>query len=168
MKKILEFNTKFKQLGEGCCGPNAIKHILINKYELNIPEERLINISNCSQRNGASVKGILKVADNFKLNYSIKHNSSIQDLVDSVINNNLGILLIQAWPSKKVFDWSNINYSGHYIDFFGFDTLEEKIFYYDPFDGKKKNISYKKLDKIWHDKDPKNKIYYDHFGIFFR
>jgi hypothetical protein len=168
MRKILKFKTKFKQLGEGCCGPNALKHIFINKYGLDVPEKRLIDISNCAQRNGASVRGILKVADTFNLNYKIKHNSSIQDLIDSVINDNPGILLVQAWPNNKVSDWSNINYSGHYIDFFGFDTLEEKIFYYDPFDGKKKNISYKKLEEVWHDEDPKNKIFYNKFAIFFK
>ena len=158
----------YKQIHEGSCGPNGLRYILINKYGLDIPEERLINLSNCSQKNGASVGGVLKVADTFNLNYRIKHKSSIQDLVDSLMDNNPAMLLIQAWPGHKVKDWSEINYLGHYIDALHADIKREKIIYYDPFDGKIKDINYETLDKkIWHDFDSKNNIFYDHFGIFF-
>ncbi len=169
MKKILNFQTKFKQLGEGRCGPNALQHILINKYGLQISEEHLINLSNCSQKNGASVKGIIKIADTFGLNYETKHHCSIKDLTYSLTKNNHAILLIQAWPSHKVKDWSKVDFHGHYIDAFRADMQRKKIYYYDPFDGKIKDINYETLDKkVWHDFDPKNKILYNHFAIFFR
>ncbi len=168
MKKILKFEVKYQQSGEGICGPNAIKHILLNKYQVDVSEKKLIDISNCSQKNGAAVKGIIKVADTFNLNYSAKHKCSIDDLVKSIENNNPAMLLIQAWVDKKSIDWSKINHAGHYIDMVGVDTFKKKVFYYDPLDGKIKNISYEKLDERWHDIDPRSRTFYDHFAIFFR
>jgi hypothetical protein len=168
MIKILPFEIFHEQLDEGRCGPNALKHVLHNKYGIYLPEKRIADISNCSQKNGSSVKGILKVADTFNLNYQLKHNSSIQDLIDSVINENPIIILMQAWPSKKISDWLNTWHLGHYDVIHGFDTFKEKIYYYDPLDGIDKDIRYKNLDERWHDIDLKTNTVYDHFGIFFQ
>jgi uncharacterized protein YvpB len=155
----------YKQSNRGSCGPNAMKRIISYKQGLNILEQHLINLSNCSQKNGASVKGIAKIADSFNLDCIQKNNSSISDLINSINEGNPIILLIQAWPDKKIKNWSETWSYGHYIDVLGFDTLEEKIFYYDPYDGKDKEISYKKLDERWHDKTSKE--LYNKFGMFF-
>lgn len=89
-------------------------------------------------------------------------------MVDSIENENPVALLIQAWPNKKIRngDWLNINAFGHYVVAFGYDNKERRLFYYDPWDGKHKVISYDKLNDRWH--DLRSKIVYNHFGIFFK
>jgi len=159
MRKILKLPVLHKkpslrkQNHEGSCGPNGMRHVIAYYKGLDIPEWRLINMSCCSEKNGASIKGMVRIADNFNLNYKLRHNSSISDLVDSINRDNLVMMLIQEWGN------------GHYIIGNGYDDKYEKIFYYDPFDGKMKEMNYKNLDKNWFGLDS---FLRDHLGIFFK
>ena len=166
MKKILDFPDGSRQIGEGFCGSNALKHIILYKHGLNVPETSLMNIACGSRKNGISVRGITKIAEKFNLDYNLKCNSSISDVIDSIKGENPALLLIQAWPNKKISDWSNTWEFGHYVVAIGYDKKKDRLNYYDPIDGKKKNLSYKKLVKIWHDKDSEN--VYHNFGMFFK
>jgi uncharacterized protein YvpB len=165
MIKRLDFLTKHKQIHEGSCGPNIMKHILLNKYGLNIPERNLINISGCSQEYGTSVEGMMNIAENFNLNYSLKYNSSISDLIYSINKDNPVVILVQEGLNDNFKNWGKIWDKGHYIGINGFDKQEEKIFYYDPLYCKIKTISYENLNKKWHDKDSED--VYEHFAMFF-
>ena len=173
MKKILKSPTPpspkkksslIKQINYNSCGPNVMGWVIFHKYGLKVPEEKLINISNCG-RNGAYISGMTKIADKYGLNYELKHNSLISDLIDSIDSGNPVILLIQkTWLNIKVQDWSSIQDFGHYIVVHGYSDKEEKIYYYEPYYGKKRTqISYKNLDERWHGLDlfPRN-----HFGMF--
>ncbi len=153
MKKILKFPNANKQINSGSCGPNSIKHVILYKKGLDIPEQNLINMSCCSEKTGAAIKDLARVADNFNLNYFLKHNSSIEDIISSLNKNNPAILLIQDWGST------------HYIVANGYDTKFNKIFYYDPFDGKTKPMNYTTLNRVWKGLDvfKRNK-----FGMFFK
>jgi len=153
MKKILSFPIISKQTNEGSCGPNAMKHVILYKKGLNTPEWKLINMSSCSEKNGAPIDGLARIAKNFNLSYELMHNSSIFDLINSIDNKNPAILLIQAWGN------------GHYVVANGYDNKIKKVFYYDPFDGKTKPIRYENLDKRWHGLDMFER---NHFGIFFK
>ena len=90
----------------------------------------------------------------------------ISDLVDSIKNENPVILDIQAWPAKKTRNWENVWCHGHYVVAIGNNEKEGKLIYYDPFDGKKKQILYKKLIQRWHDWDSKKA--YHQSAIFFK
>jgi len=165
MKKRLDFPEGYGQCEDGWCGPNLMRQVILYMKGLYIPEKKLVNISNCSIKRGTSVENMLKMAHKFNLKNYTKNNSEIEDLIYSINRGNPAILLIQAWPFKKVNDWSNAWENGHYVGANGYDEKQKKIFYYDPCDGKNKPISYETLDEVWHDKDSEN--IYEHFGMFF-
>lgn len=137
MKKILKFPRGNRQINLSSCGPNVLKHTIFYKKGLNISEHYLANLSCCSEKNGSLIKDIIRVAKNFNLNFNLKENSSIEDIISSINTENPVILLIQEWKS------------GHYIVANGYDSKHKKIFYYDPLYGKTREIKYETLDKIW-------------------
>lgn len=166
MNKTLGFPKGVRQLGEGFCGPNAMKHLIFYKYGLEIPEDSLMKVGCGSKKDGVSVRGMEKIATKFNLNYDLKHGSSISDLVESISKENPVILLVQAWPDRKIHDWSRTWDYGHYVVVIGYNQKKDKVTYYDPYDGKKKFLSKEKLNEIWHDRDSEN--VYVNFGMFFR
>lgn len=153
MKKILKFPEKDKQINLSSCGPHAMKKVIEYKSGIDVPESQLINMSCCSWRNGAPIEGMIKIARNFNLNYDLKHNSSINDIISSIDTENPAILLVQEWGS------------GHYVVANGYDNKHEKVFYYDPLYGKTRNMNYETLDKVWHGLDVFQR---NRFGIFFK
>lgn len=142
-----------KQNREGSCGPNGMRYVIAYYKGLDIPEWQLINMSCCSQSNGAPIDGMARIAKNFNLNYELMHNSSISDLVGSINEKNPVVLLIQSWGT------------GHYVVANGYDDKHNKIFYYDPLYGKTKQMNYETLDKKWHGVDLFER---NHLGIFFK
>jgi ABC-type bacteriocin/lantibiotic exporter with double-glycine peptidase domain len=153
MRKILKLPEGDKQINLSSCGPNAMKKVIAYKSGIDVPEHQLINMSCCSWANGAPINGMEQVARKFNLDYELKHNSSVDDIISSIDNNNPVVLLIQEWGS------------GHYVVANGYDDKYEKVFYYDPLYGKVKNINYSTLDKKWVGVDLFER---DHFGIFFK
>jgi ABC-type bacteriocin/lantibiotic exporter with double-glycine peptidase domain len=153
MKKILKFPKGDKQINLSSCGPNVLKHIIFYKKGLCIPEHHLANLSCCSEKNGALIKDMVRVTKNFNLNYILKENASIDDILSSINSGNPAMLLIQEWKS------------GHYIAVNGYDTKKNKIFYYDPLYGKTRNINYETLNKVWNCLEGCER---NHFGIFFK
>jgi uncharacterized protein YvpB len=166
MNKVLSFPQGVRQLGEGYCGPNAMRHIISYRQGLEIPETSLMKIGCGSKKKGTSVRGMEKIANEFNLDYNLKCGSSISEVVNSIEQKSPVILLIQAWPNKKICDWSSTWEFGHYVVTIGYNPKEEKLIIYDPYDGKRKFLSYEKLNQRWHDKDSKN--IYKNFGMFFR
>lgn len=166
MRKILNFPTNYKKIYQDSCGPVAMRQIIHHKLGIEIPERDLMNIAHTS-RKGTFLPQMEKVAKEFNLNYFIKTNSSIEDLIDSINKGNPIILSVQAWPNKKVKSWGNIWHLGHYDDFFGYDNKLKKLVYYDTFDGKVKDISFGKLNEVWHDINFKTGEIYNHLGMFF-
>lgn len=152
MKKILKFPKGDKQINLSSCGPHAMKQVILYKLGLDVPEYKLINMSCCSSSTGAPIKGIIQVAKNFNLNHSLKHNSSVEDIISSINTENPVILFIQEWKS------------GHYVVANGYDDKYGKVFYYDPLYGKTRDMNYETLDKVWHGLDV---FHRNHFGIFF-
>jgi ABC-type bacteriocin/lantibiotic exporter with double-glycine peptidase domain len=153
MKKILKFPKGKKQINLSSCGPNVLKHIIFYKKGLHVPEHYLANLSCCSKKNGALIKDIVRVAKNFNLNYTLKENASIEDIIYSINTENPAILLIQEWKS------------GHYVVANGYDTKHKKIFYYDPLYGKTRNMNYGTLSKVWFVLEGQQK---NHFAIFIK
>ncbi|MDD3151264.1 MAG: C39 family peptidase [Candidatus Gastranaerophilales bacterium] len=168
MKKILNFPKGEGQAEDGWCGPNLMRQIILYKTSLYVPEKNLVNIGCCSIKGGTNIKNMGKIATTFGLVYYTKNNSSIDDLIHSIDNGNPAVLLIQAWPFKKIVDWTNSWDNGHYIGVFGYDNKKSKLFYYDPCGGKIKDINYKSLEERWHDINFKTGEIYHNFGMFFK
>lgn len=166
MIKKLDFPESDKQYHIASCGPKVMQKVILYKKGIEVPEMDLIKIANTS-RKGTPIESMLRIADKFNLNYFLKHNYSIPDLINSIDNGNPAVLSVQGWPNKKVKDWLVETAFGHYIIGNGYDTEQEKIFYYDPYDGKIKPMHYKTLHLVAHDIDFKKNIVYDHFGMFF-
>jgi hypothetical protein len=166
MIKRLDFKETKKQYHIASCGTNAMQKIILYKKGIEVPEIDLIKIANTS-RKGTPIESMLRIADKFDLTYSLKHNYSIPDLIDSIDKGNPAVLSVQGWPNKKVKDWSIESAFGHYIVGNGYDTEKEKIYYYDPYDGKIKPMHYETLHLVAHDIDFKSGIEYNHFGMFF-
>jgi hypothetical protein len=166
MIKRLDFQETKKQYHIASCGTKAMQKIILYKKGIEVPESDLIRIANTS-RKGTPIASMLRIADKFDLHYFLKNNSSISDLINSIDKGNPAVLSTQDWPNKKVKDWSIETAFGHYLDIFGYDTKEEKIYYYDSYQGKIKTIRYGKLDTMWHDVDFKTGEVFDHFAIFF-
>ncbi len=166
MKKMLDFSETKKQYNIASCGTKAMQQIILIKRGIEVPELHLMKIGNTS-RKGTFVEGILNIADKFDLNYRLKHNCSINDLIESVDKGNPALLSVQAWSNYKVKDWSIEEAFGHWDILNGYDTREKMIYYYDPYDGKIKKIGYDTLHLTWHDKNFKKNIVYNKFAVFF-
>lgn len=143
-----------KQINGADCGPNILKHAIFYKIGIDVPEWKLINLSCCDNKYGAPIKGMANAARKYGLRYELRENASISDLIRSIDEGNPVIIFIQAWDG------------GHYDAVTGYDDKENKIIYYDPYDGgKKKEIHYETLDKKWYGSD----LYLrNHFGIFIK
>ena len=167
MIKRLDFPESKKQYHIASCGPKVMQKVILYKKGIEVPEMDLIKIANTS-RKGTPIESMLRIADRFNLNYFLKHNYSIPDLIDSIDEGNPAVLSTQGWPNKKVKDWSIESAFGHYDILTGYDTKSGKIYYYDPYDGKIKSMHYETLHSVAHDIDFKSGIEYNHFGIFFK
>jgi hypothetical protein len=166
MIKRLGFQKTKKQYNIASCGTKAMQQVIRLQKGIEVPEMDLIRIANPS-RKGTPIESMLRMADKFDLKYFLKHNYSIQDLIDSVDKGNSAILSVQGWPSYKVKNWLVETAFGHWDALDGYDTQAEKIHYYDPYDGKIKNIRYAKLHLVAHDVDFKTGEVFNHFAIFF-
>jgi hypothetical protein len=166
MIKRLNFPKSEKQYHIASCGPKVMQKVILYKKGIKVPEMDLIKIANTS-RKGTPIESMLRIADKFDLHYFLKHNYSIQDLIDSIDRGNPAVLSVQGWPNKKVKDWSTESAFGHYDALTGYDTEQKKIFYYDPYDGKIKPMHYDTLHLVAHDIDFKSGTKYNHFAIFF-
>ena len=163
MRKVLKFPKISRQINKSSCGANALKSII--KYYLgeNVSEKELCKIAKTTKKEGTSVPNLIRAAKKFKLKYLSKHNLTIKDLKNSIDREIPVVVLVQEWADRKISDWSGVWEFGHYVTVVGYDR--DKIIFYDPFNGKKRFLSYKDFSERWHDKD--NKIKYNHFGIFF-
>jgi predicted double-glycine peptidase len=156
---------RYKQKLEWSCGASAMHHIL-DYYGMEVSEFSLIKLAGTNKKNGTPVDGITKIANAYNLDFIVKEELSLNELILNIRRNNPVILAIQALSNYKVHDWSNEWNSGHYVVATGYDPHYRCVRYQDPGLGRRMSINYTKLHKRWHDKDD-NKVY-DHLGIIFR
>ena len=161
MKKMLAF-PDLRQFSNYDCGANAIQSVLAY-YGLNVREDRIVKIAGSTAKIGTEPEGFEKVARKFGFSYKIEQ-ITVSDLKKSIDNKQPIILLLQAYPDKKGVNLAKTWCTGHYAVVIGYDS--KRIYFEDPSSMCRTYLSYKELDKRWHDKDTFGKKF-EHVGIIF-
>ncbi|MDD5182164.1 MAG: cysteine peptidase family C39 domain-containing protein [Candidatus Nanoarchaeia archaeon] len=161
MKKMLAF-PDLRQYSSYDCGANAIQSVLAY-YGLNVREDRIVKIAGSTAKIGTEPEGFEKIARKFGFKCRIEQ-MTIRDLKKSIDKKQPVVLLLQAYPDKKVLNWEKTWHTGHYAVAIGYDS--KKIYFEDPSSMCRTYLSFKELDKRWHDKDAFGKKY-EHAGIIF-
>jgi len=154
---MLDF-PDFRQTFEYDCGAKAL-HSVLTYFGIDTNEINIIKIANTNKHNGTPLDGVKKVAGHFKLKCRIKKMdiNEIKKYIDREIP---VILLVQAWPKKKVHDWKKSWENGHFVVAIGYDN--KRIYFEDPYDIHRSYLTYSELLDRWHDIDTaKNKKYYN-------
>ena len=155
--KILIF-PELRQTYAYDCGANAVQSVL-GYYGIDKREDEIMKIAGTTKA-GTSINGIIKALKKFGLKTKAEGMSISQ--VKKCIDKKIPVILVlQAWSKKKNHDWKKDWKDGHYIVVIGYD--KHKVYFEDPSSELRTWLTYKELDKRWHDKDD-NKIYI-HFGI---
>ena len=157
--KILEFPT-LRQTYNYDCGAKVMEAVLAY-YGVDINEEKIINLARTTKK-GTPVEGLINVAKHFKLKCESKK-LNISDLKKFIDKKVPVIILIQAWPIRKVKDWKKNWKDGHYVVVIGYD--KNKIYFQDPSSISRTYLSYKELEERWHDIDLREGKKYIKFGI---
>jgi len=148
MKKILNF-PGLKQVYDYDCGANAVQGVL-DYYGIDVREGEIMKLSKTSKRCGTSISGIKKVLRYFNLKY--KDGKMNIEKIKNYINKKIPVLIIiQAWAYEKKKDWKD----GHYAVVIGYS--DKRIYFEDPYIGKRTYLSYKEFIDRWHDEDNKKR-----------
>jgi predicted double-glycine peptidase len=102
-----------------------------------------------------------KAAKKFELQAKLKENMTIDDVKKNIKNKVPVVLGIQAWGEKE--DYSEEWDDGHYVVAIGYD--KEGFYLMDPSQMGYSYVSFKDLEKRWHDRMKDNKIKFVHLGI---
>ncbi|MFH1311120.1 MAG: cysteine peptidase family C39 domain-containing protein [Nanoarchaeota archaeon] len=156
--KILMF-PNLRQAYEYDCGANVTQSIL-DYYGIDAKESEIIKIAGTT-RVGTSIKGIIKTLKKFGLKTK-KGELTINQIKQYIDKKIPVILVIQAWTENKKVNWEKDWKDGHYVVVIGYD--KHKFYFEDPASELRTYLTYKELDKRWHDMDVKRKKYV-HFGI---
>lgn len=114
-----------------------------------------------TKKYGTQIDKILKVAKKYGLKCEAKP-MTIDEVEEYIKNHIPVILLLQAWTEKEKVNWEKDWADGHYVVAIGYD--KEKIYFEDPASVKREYLSYKELEKRWHDVGPDGTKYIN-YGI---
>ena len=156
--KLLTF-PELRQTYEYDCGAKATEAVL-EYYGFDVSESEIMKIANTT-RSGTPIKGIIKTIKKFGL----KHKAGTMTLsqIKKYINKKIPVILVlQAWTEQKEVNWEKDWRDGHYVIVIGYD--KHKLYFADPSSILRTYLTYKELDKRWHDKNQQNKRYV-HYGI---
>jgi ABC-type bacteriocin/lantibiotic exporter with double-glycine peptidase domain len=155
--KILSF-PEFRQTYEYDCGAKALQAVL-EYYGIDVSEGKIINLAKTTKK-GTSPKSVVNVIKRYKLKFKEGQLtiSQIKKYLDKRIP---VIILLQAWTEKKKFDWEKDWTDGHYVVAVGYG--KNKVYFEDPYSVLRTYLTYKELNKRWHDKEDRKE--YVHYGI---
>ena len=126
----------YKQETVWTCGP-AVMRMSLEKLGIKKSEKQLIKILKTNKIKGTSNKDFSRVAEQYKLNYIVKRNSTIEDL--KYFSKKRYILIFcYYYPKEKI---------GHYSILKKIDY--KFIYFYDPYFGKNHKYNLKYFNKIW-------------------
>ena len=123
-------------------------HALLSFYGISTNEYDVLRIARTDPQKGTSLQGILAVAKHFQLSAEVKE-MSLEELKQYLDRKIPVILLLQAWPKKKIKDWKKHWSDGHYVVAIGYD--QQKIYFEDPYSVLRTFLRYKELGERWHD-----------------
>jgi ABC-type bacteriocin/lantibiotic exporter with double-glycine peptidase domain len=155
MKKL--HLPQFRQTYNYDCGATALQSILAY-YGIEEREDRIIKIAKTT-KDGTSIENIIKVIKKYGLKASSKK-MTIEEVKKYIDKKIPVILVLQAWAHKKKVDWENNWEDGHYTVAIGY--TKDKIIFEDPAHFNNTYLTYKELEKRWHDMDTKGKKYINH------
>ncbi|MDD5290918.1 MAG: cysteine peptidase family C39 domain-containing protein [Patescibacteria group bacterium] len=129
------------------CGPKALQSVFAY-YGIHAREEDIIKIAGTT-RNGTPISGMKKAVKKYGLK-SAAGKMTIEE-VKSYINRGIPvILLLQAWPKKKIKDWSRHWDDGHYVVVVRYTA--RRIIFEDPWVLSRSYLTYEELAERWHDR----------------
>ncbi|MBU4308164.1 MAG: C39 family peptidase, partial [Nanoarchaeota archaeon] len=114
-----------------------------------------------------------RVAEKFKLKYKQK-TMTIKKIKKSINKRRPVLIDLQAWKGKEVKgkwipdknkDWKNDWEDGHYVVAIGYSR--NKIFFEDPSATARTFLSYRELEKRWHDINSGKKRFYNWGMVFY-
>lgn len=146
-----------RQTYEYDCGAKALHSVLIY-YNIDVSEAEVIKVTKTNSK-GTSADGIIKAAKHFGLKPS-EEILDIKKLKKYIKKRIPVIVLVQAWPKRKITNWRNHWSDGHYIVAIGYDR--KKIYFADPYSILLTYLTFNELKERWHDIDSSvNKKYYN-------
>lgn len=149
-----------RQASDFTCGVAAVQSVM-QYYGDEYHEGGLSKELQPSETDGTAYQQIKKIATNKGYQVKIYYNMSLQELKTLIDKGLPVIVLLQAWPNKKVIyahDWDD----GHYAVAIGYD--KQNIYFMDPSTlGNYTYISTNEFLTRWHDMDKKEKVI--HFGM---
>lgn len=137
------------------CGAKVTQAVLAY-YGLDVSEIEIMRLAKTSKKTGTSIKHMLSVFEEYGLKYRVSKLTikQIKKYLDKKIP---VILVLQAWTHKKKINWKKDWVDGHYVVAIGYDS--NKIYFEDPASVLRTYLSYKELEKRWHDKDADGRKY---------
>jgi ABC-type bacteriocin/lantibiotic exporter with double-glycine peptidase domain len=155
--KILNF-PEFRQTYEYDCGAKALQAVL-EYYGIDVPEGRIISLAKTTKR-GTSPKSVVNVIKRYRLKFK-DGQLTVSQIKKYLDKKTPVIILLQAWTEKKKVDWEKDWADGHYVVAVGYD--KNKVYFEDPYSVLRTYLTYKELNKRWHDKEDGKE--YVHYGI---
>ncbi|MBU1179589.1 C39 family peptidase [Patescibacteria group bacterium] len=157
--KILEF-PELRQAYNYDCGASAIQSVLVY-YGIDEEEDVIMKKAGTTKRAGTPIKRMIKTLNSYGL--KCKAGPMTTEQVKKFIDKGHPVILdVQAWNEKKKIDWASDWADGHYVVAIGYDS--KKIYFEDPATISRAFLTYKELEKRWHDKDTDGKKYAN-YGI---
>ena len=144
--KWIDF-PNLRQSFEYDCGAKVM-HAILAYYGISTNEYDVLRVARTDPRKGTSLQGMLAVAKHFRLTAEVKE-ISVEELKKYIDKKMPIIILLQAWPKRKIKDWKNHWADGHYVVAIGYD--KKKIYFEDPYSVLRTFLTYKELEDRWHD-----------------
>jgi ABC-type bacteriocin/lantibiotic exporter with double-glycine peptidase domain len=147
MKKLLNF-PPLRQVYQYDCGANAIQGVL-DYYGIDVREGVILKMAGTT-KSGTNIRGVKKVADYFGLKYK-DGAMTISDLKKWIDKKIPVIIVLQAWTEQEKVNWAKDWKDGHYVTVIGYS--KKRIYFSDPSCERETFLTYKELEKRWHDRD---------------
>ncbi|MDD5099131.1 MAG: C39 family peptidase [Candidatus Colwellbacteria bacterium] len=157
--KAIKF-PQVRQAYEYDCGAEVARGVLAF-HGKDIKEETLLKLAKTDTKTGTLVDNLVKILKKYGIGYKEK-TFSVPDLKKTLDKGHPVILLIQAWPGRKITDWKKNWKSGHYVAAIGYDN--KKIYFADPYSAFRTYLTYDELESRWRHRDPRGREYVN-FGI---
>ncbi|MDD5071524.1 MAG: cysteine peptidase family C39 domain-containing protein [Patescibacteria group bacterium] len=140
------------------CGPKALQAVFAY-YGIHAREDDIMEMAGTT-KDGTPISGMKKTVKKYGLKCQAGR-MTIEEVKNYIGRGIPVILLLQAWPMKKVEDWSRHWDDGHYAVAVG--CTAEKIIFEDPWILSRSYLTHKELEKRWHDKIGNRRFY--NFGL---
>jgi ATP-binding cassette subfamily B protein len=143
---IIKNIPTFRQSNDYDCGATALQ-VIFAYFGIEKNVQEIIKLVKTTE-NGTSMIKMRSIVE--KHGFKTKLGEMTVEDIKKYLNKKIPvILLVQAWPYKKIIDWQNSWSAGHYVVAIGYD--KNKLYFEDPSSIYRTYLSYKELKDRWHD-----------------